>query len=191
MEQVRVIVSVPVPDLGDIAWSCPIADGELMDLGSYTHNVMHVIAAELGGEPTLVHARTGHLEGTDERVDAWAVVDYDLPGGALGLTENNLIGHLDFTITVVGSKGTLHHAQLTYVHTDDRLLLLRGGEEKLVEKLGRASTFTPPAPRLPGRHPLRNAVHTGTADALANTRAIYAAYESAGLPPRPSVDPAG
>jgi len=190
VRQVRAIMSVPVPDLTDIRWSWPLAGGATMDLGSYTLNVLQVIAAELGGEATLVRSRMGHLEGTDERVDAWSVVDCELPGGAIGLAENNLLGPMDFTITVVGTKGTLHQAQLSYVHTDDRLMLFREGES-LVEELGRTSTFTYQL------RAFRDAIRfgapytTGTADALANMRAIDLAYELAGLPPRPSVDAVG
>lgn len=189
IQQVRAIMSVPVPDLDDIRWSWPLAGGAMMDLGSYTLNVIQVIAAEMGGEATLVRARTGHLDGTDERIDAWSLVEYELPGGALGLAENNLIGPQDFTITVIGSKGTLHQAQLSYVHTDDRLMLFRDGES-IVEELGRTSTFTYQLRAFRDAIRLGTPYSTGTADALANIRAIDAAYAAAGLPPRPSVDPA-
>jgi predicted dehydrogenase len=187
IQQVRAIMSVPVPNLDDIRWSWPLAGGSLMDLGSYTLNVIQVIAAELGGEARLVSAKAGHNEGTDPRVDAWSVVNYELPGGAVGIAENNLLGPLDMTITIVGSKGTLHQAQLSYVHTDDRLLLFRKGES-IVEEHGRTSTFTYQLRAFRDAIRLGTPYPTGTADALANMRAIDAAYELAGLPPRPEVN---
>lgn len=186
VQHVRAIMSVPVPNLSDIRWSWELAGGALMDLGCYTINVIRTISHALGGEPTLVSADAGHLEGTDERIDAWSVLRYELPGGVSGLSEVNLLGPQDFSITVVGSRGTIHQANLSYVHTDDRLMIFRDGES-IVENLGRTSSFTYQL------RAFRDAIREGrpfattTEEAVANMRAIDDAYRLAGLAPRPSV----
>lgn len=187
VRQVRAIMSVPVPNLDDIRWSWDLAGGSLMDVGCYTINAIRTISAEvLGGEPVLTSAAAGSIEGTDDRVDAWSTLQYALPGGAIGLSEASLIGPMDFTITVTGSKGTLHQANLSYVHTDDRLMLFRR-DEVLVEELGRTSSFTYQL------RAFRDAIRTGAAytttaaDGVANMRAIDAAYALAGYPARPTL----
>ncbi|MFV0452364.1 MAG: Gfo/Idh/MocA family protein [Propioniciclava sp.] len=186
VRQVRAIMSVPVPDLADIRWSWELAGGALMDLGCYTISVIQTLAHLLGGEPRLLTSTAGHLEGTDERIDAWAVQSYELPGGALGLSEVNLLGPQDFSATVVGTRGTIHQANLSYVHTDDRLMLFREGEA-MVEELGRTSSFTYQFRAF--AHAIRSGGPnlTDTADAWQNMAAIDEAYRAAGLPPRPSV----
>ena len=190
VQHVRAIMSVPVPNLEDIRWSWDFAGGALMDLGCYTINAIRTIAQELGGEAQLVGAKTGHLEGTDERIDAWSVLDYELPGGASGLSEVNLLGPQNFSLTVVGSKGTIHQANLSYVHTDDRLMIFRSGSA-VIEEMGRTSSFTYQL------RAFRDAIRSGepyvttTETAVANMRAVDDAYRLAGLPLRPSIATAG
>lgn len=189
VQHVRAIMSVPVSDLSDIRWSWDLAGGALMDLGCYTISAIRAISQELGGEATLLDAQAGHLDGTDERVDAWSTISYRLPGGASGLSEVNLIGPQDFSVTVVGSKGTIHQANLSYVHTDDRLMIFRNGEAT-TENLGRTSSFTYQM------RAFRDAIRSGTPfpttteAAVGNMQAIDDAYSMAGLPPRPTIDAA-
>ncbi|MCS5497840.1 Gfo/Idh/MocA family oxidoreductase [Cnuibacter physcomitrellae] len=187
VQQVRAVMTVPVPDLSDIRWSWPLAGGSMMDLGIYCIDVIQTFAASLGGEPRLLTARTGHLEGTHPDVDAWSELTYELPNGALGVAEMNLIGPQHFVITVVGSKGTAHQANLSYVHTDDRILVFTGGDSR-VEELGRTSSFTYQMRAFVDavRHGTPHV--TTTESALRDMRAVDAAYAMAGLPPRPSYE---
>lgn len=183
VQQVRAIMSVPVPNLEDIRWSWDLAGGALMDLGCYTINAIRTISLALGGEPALASAKAGALAGTDERVDAWSVLQYELPNGATGLSEVNLIGPQDFSVTVVGSRGTVHQANLSYVHTDDRLMVVRRGEVR-VEELGRTSSFTYQLRAFRDAIRRGSSFPTTTEEAVANMRAIDDAYRMAGLPPR-------
>lgn len=187
VQRVRVVMTVDVPDLTDIRWSWPLAGGALMDVGCYGVNAIDVVAAELGGRATLRSAQTGHLDGTDPRIDAWSELRFDLPGGAEGVAELSLIGPRSFTLTAVGSLGSIHQSNLSYVHTDDRLMITTAAGTR-VERLGLTRSFT---------YQLRafqNAIRHGAdypttaLEAVENLRTIDAAYEMAGLPSRISVD---
>ena len=187
VQHVRTIMSTPVTNLNDIRWSWDLAGGALMDVGCYTINALRAISHELGDvEPRLLTAVAGHLEGTDERIDAWSRLTYELPDGVGGLCEMSLIGPQDFSATVVGSRGTIHQANLSYVHTDDRLIVVRDGET-LVEELGRTSSFTYQLRAFRDAIRLGRPFPTTTADAVINMQAIDQAYSMAGLPPRESV----
>ena len=186
VQRVRVVMTVDVPDLSDIRWSWPLAGGALMDVGCYCVNALDVVAAELGGPATLRSARTGHLEGTDPRIDAWSELRFDLPGGAEGVAELSLIGPRSFTLTAVGSRGSIHQSNLSYVHTDDRLTVTTQAGTR-VERLGQTRSFTYQLRAF--RDAIRHgaAYPTTAAEAVDNLRTIDAAYELAGLPPRISV----
>lgn len=185
VQHVRAVMTVPVPDLSDIRWSWPLAGGSMMDLGIYCIDVIHTLAADLGGLPTLTSATMGHLDGTHPEIDSWSELTYELPNGAPAVAEMNLIGPQHFVITVTGSRGTVHQANLSYVHTDDRILVFTGGDSR-VEELGRTSSF------IYQMRAFEDAVRNGTpyptntASALVDLRAVDAAYAMAGLPPRPS-----
>ncbi|WP_449282058.1 Gfo/Idh/MocA family protein [Leucobacter sp.] len=187
VQWVRAVMTVDVPDLRDIRWSWPLAGGALMDVGCYVIDAIGHVARALGGEATLRTARTGHREGSDPRVDAWAEMTFELPDGVHAVAEANLMGPRDFTLTAVGSLGSVHQANLSYVHTDDRLIVTTAAGTR-VEHLGLTSSFTyqmrafRDAVRAGGDH------HTTTAAAVENLRVIDRAYEMAGLPPRPSVE---
>ena len=185
VQHIRAVMSVPVPDISDIRWSYPLAGGSLMDLGVYCIDVIHTLAADLGGAPRLATAKTGHLDGTHPEVDAWSELTYELPGGVAATAEMSLIGPQHFVITVVGSKGTVHQPNLSYVHTDDRIMVFTRDSTR-VEELGRTSSFIYQMRAFADS--VRNGAPyvTTTASALTDMRAIDAAYDLAGLSPRPS-----
>ncbi|MBO1901553.1 Gfo/Idh/MocA family oxidoreductase [Leucobacter weissii] len=183
---VRAVMTVDVPDLQDIRWSWPLAGGALMDVGCYVIDAIDHVARELGGAAKLTSTRTGHMEGTDPRVDAWAELAFELPNGVHAVAEANLVGPRDFTLTAVGSKGSIHQCNLSYVHTDDRLIVTTAAGTR-VENLGLTRSFTYQL------RAFRDAIRSGadypttTAAAVRNMRVIDQAYEMAGLPLRPSV----
>ncbi|UOR01341.1 Gfo/Idh/MocA family oxidoreductase [Leucobacter allii] len=185
VQYVRVVMTVDVPDLNDIRWSWPLAGGALMDVGCYVIDALDHVAAELGGEARLLDIKTGHAEGTDPRVDSWAEMTFALPGGVHGAAEVNLTGPRIFTATAVGSKGSVHQSNLSYVHTDDRIFVTTA-EGTRVENLGLTSSFTFQMRAF--RDAIRTGAeyHTTTAAAVENMRTIDAAYEMAGLPLRPT-----
>ena len=182
---VRAVMTVDVPDLSDIRWSWPLSGGALMDVGCYVIDAMDRVAAELGGRAELVEARCGHRAGSDPRVDAWAELRFELPGGVPAVAEVNLLGPREFTLTAVGSRGSVHQANLSYVHTDDRLIVTTERGTR-VERHGRTSSFTHQM------RAFRDAIRTGaeydttTGAAVRNLRGVDRAYELAGLPVRPS-----
>lgn len=184
---VRAVMTVDVPNLEDIRWSWPLAGGALMDVGCYVIDAIDHVARELGGEAKLDSVRTGHLEGTDPRVDAWAELTYELPNGVHAVAEANLVGPRDFTLTAVGSKGSIHQSNLSYVHTDDRLIVTTAAGTR-VERLGLTRSFTYQMRAF--RDAIRFGVDypTTTAAAVKNMEAIDRAYEMAGLPLRPSLE---
>jgi predicted dehydrogenase len=187
VQQVRAVMTVPVPDVSDIRWSWPLAGGSMMDLGIYCIDVIHTLSADLGGLPKLTSATTGHLDGTHPHIDSWSELSYELPNGGSAVAEMNLIGPQHFVITVVGSRGTAHQANLSYVHTDDRVLVFTAGTSR-VEELGRTSSFIYQMRAFESAIRDKTPYPTNTEQALLDLGAVDAAYEMAGLPPRPSAD---
>lgn len=186
VQWVRAVMTVDVPDLQDIRWSWPLAGGALMDVGCYVIDAIGHVASELGGTAELTSTRTGHLEGTDPRVDAWAEMTFDLPNGACAIAEANLVGPRDFSLTAVGSRGSIHQANLSYVHTDDRLIVTTAAGTR-VERLGLTRSFTYQMRAF--RDAIRHGADypTTTAAAVRNMQTIDQAYGMAGLPVRPSI----
>lgn len=185
VQHVRAVMNVPVTDTSDIRYSWPLSGGSLMDLGVYTIDAIRAVAAELGGEPQLVSATAGRLDGLHPNIDSWSEIGLQLPGGAMAVAEMNLMGPQHFVVTVMGSLGTVHQSNLSYVHQDDRVTIVKGGEHR-VEELGRTSSFTYQM------RALRDAIRYGkpfvttTESALVNAQFIDDAYQLAGLPPRPT-----
>ena len=187
---VRAVMTVDVPDLNDIRWSWPLAGGALMDVGCYVIDAIDHVAAELGGEAKLLDVKTGARAGADPRIDSWAELTFALPGGVHGVAEVNLVGPRDFSLTAVGSKGSLHQCNLSYVHTDDRLLVSTD-EGTRTEHLGLTSSFIHQMRAFRDAIRLGAEYHTTTAAAVKNMRTIDAAYEMAGLPVRPTSEKDG
>ncbi|MEJ6488763.1 Gfo/Idh/MocA family oxidoreductase [Leucobacter sp. USCH14] len=184
---VRAVMTVDVPDLSDIRWSWPLAGGALMDVGCYVIDALDHVAAELGGEAQLLAVKTGSRSGADPRVDSWAELTFALPGGVHGVAEVNLVGPREFSLTAIGSQGSLHQCNLSYVHTDDRLLVSTGSDAR-TEHLGRTSSFVHQMRAFRDAVRLGADYHTTTAAAVRNMRTIDAAYEMAGLPVRQTIE---
>ena len=184
IQRVRAVMTVDVPDLGDIRWSWPLAGGALMDVGCYVIDALGHVARELGGDAVLRTAKTGHLEGTDPRIDSWAEMTFDLPGGVPAAAEVSLAGPRVFTLTAVGSRGSVHQANLSYVHTDDRVVVTTAAGTR-EEHLGLTSSFTHQMRAFKDAIRSGAEYHTTTSAAVENLRVIDQAYEMAGLPPRP------
>lgn len=185
VQQVKVVMTADVPDRHDIRWSWPLAGGALMDVGCYCFDAIDQVSALLGGEPELLSSVAGHAEATDERVDSWSRQTFRLPHGAEAIAESNLLGPKEFTLTVIGSRGSVRQCNLSYVHTDDRLIISTA-EGARTEELGRTRSFTFQMRAF--ENAIRNGASypTTTAAAVRNMRVVDAAYGMAGLPARPS-----
>lgn len=185
LQHLRVVMTVDVPDRQDIRWSWPLAGGALMDVGCYCIDAIDQVSSTLGGTSTLTSSVTGHAGGTDDRIDSWARMEFLLPSGATASAECNLLGPREFTLTAIGSEGSIHQCNLSYVHTDDRLIVSTSKGTR-TEALGRTRSFTYQM------RAFRDAIRQGspypttTAAALRNVETLDAAYQMAGLPVRPA-----
>lgn len=187
LQQLRVVMTSDVPDRNDIRWSWPLAGGAIMDVGCYCIDAIDQVSASLGGESELLSSMTGHAAGTDERVDSWSRLTFRLPNGAEATAESNLLGPREFTLTAIGSEGSLRQSNLSYVHTDDSLIIsTRAGTR--TENPGRTRSFTYQMKAFEDAIRTGKSYHTTTAAALRNMQMVDAAYEMAGLPIRPSFE---
>lgn len=186
IQDLRVVMTSNVPDRNDIRWSWPLAGGAIMDVGCYCIDAIDQVSDLLGGESELVSSVTGHATGTDERVDSWSRLTFRLPNGAKAIAESNLLGPNEFTLTAIGSKGSLRQCNLSYVHTDDRLIVCTNAGTR-IENPGRTRSFTYQMKAFKDAIRHGKPYHTTTATALRNMQVVDAAYEMAGLPIRPSM----
>lgn len=185
LQYLRVTMTVDVPDRQDIRWSWPLAGGAIMDVGCYCIDAIGHVSALLGGESQLTSSEVGHASGTDDRIDSWSRMTFRLPNGADAIAESNLLGPREFTMTAIGSEGSVRQCNLSYVHTDDRLIISTLDGTR-TEELGRTRSFTYQM------QAFRDAIRYGasyptTAEAaVKNMQTVDDAYRLAGLPPRPT-----
>jgi predicted dehydrogenase len=183
IELVEASMTINPPPEGDLRWSYPLAGGCLMDLGSYTLHVQRTLGQYLGGEPTVTAATAG--EGPIG-VDAWANVELSFPSGARGLALNRFDGdEWVFPLRVVGSRGEAIAHQFSQPHADDRITVTVDGRTR-VERHGDRTSYDYQFDALDALVRSGVPVPTDAADAVGNMLLIDAAYEAAGMSPRPS-----
>lgn len=92
-------------------------------------------------------------------------------------------GPWDFSIDVVGEKGSAHIDNFVNVHQNDRLTLRTPGGEH-VEHCGLRSTYHYQMDALAAAITEGRPFPTGAEDAVANMQMIDACYRASGLRPR-------
>lgn len=156
-----------------------LGGGSLMDLGCYP---VHWVRAFMGEEPTVVRA-SGSLNplGADLSVAA----DLQFPSGATALITSAMLeepGHLNSSLEVVGTQGTLVVKNLVFPSRGHSITLSHNGLDRIWTVRG-LETYD---------HQLEAIVHglqsgqellTEGPDSVSNMKVIDAIYAAAGLGP--------
>jgi len=141
VEYVEARMLMPPPPAGDPRWVAALAGGSLMDVGCYAVHGIRDFADLLGGEPVPVTARAGELP-AHPGVDAWLAGDLEYPNGVMAHLETSMThGRWDFSLRVVGARGEVFAPAYVLPHTDDRVIVTIGTQQR-TEELGRKSTYT-------------------------------------------------
>lgn len=175
---------MPPPPSGDLRWDIDVAGGGLMDVGCYAVHGLRDLASLLGGEPAVVRAQAGEIPGHPD-IDAWLTADLAFPNGVPARIECSMThGVLDFSFRIVGSKGEAFAPAFVLPHTDDRIIITVGTEQR-VEELGTRSSYTYMLEAL--RNLVREGVPmvTDADDAVVTMQAIDDIYSAAGMRLRP------
>ncbi|MBI1351114.1 MAG: gfo/Idh/MocA family oxidoreductase [Actinomycetales bacterium] len=175
---------MPPPPAGDLRWDFVVAGGGLMDVGCYAVHGLRDLAGLLGGEPSVVRARAGEIP-AHPGIDAWLAADMAYPNGVPAHIETSMThGILDFSFRVVGSKGEVFAPAFVLPHTDDRVMVTVGTEQR-VEELGTRTSYTYMLEAL--RRLIRDGepMTTDADDAVVTMQIIDDIYGAAGMPLRP------
>lgn len=175
---------MPPPPAGDLRWDFAVAGGGLMDVGCYAVHGLRDLAGLLGGEPSVVSARAGEVP-AHPGIDAWLAADMAYPNGVPAHIETSMThGILDFSFRVVGSKGEVFAPAFVLPHSDDRVIVTVGTEQR-VEELGTRTSYTYMLEAL--RRLIRDGepMTTDADDAVVTMQIIDDIYGAAGMPLRP------
>ncbi len=113
------------------------AGGGILDVGGYPVSYARAILGAASGrpvlEPTGITAR-GSLGPTG--IDEWAVADLTFPGGATASVRTGVRMADPTTVTVHGSRGTLHLSDPWTLGTEQRIVVSTTDDEQVVEFSG-------------------------------------------------------
>jgi predicted dehydrogenase/aryl-alcohol dehydrogenase-like predicted oxidoreductase len=113
------------------------AGGGILDVGGYPVSYARAILGAAGGravlEPTAVTAR-GTLGPTG--VDEWAVADLTFPGGATASVRTGVKMSDPTTVTVHGSRGTLHLSDPWTLGTEQQIVITTVDGDRVIEFSG-------------------------------------------------------
>ncbi|HET8602063.1 MAG TPA: Gfo/Idh/MocA family oxidoreductase [Segeticoccus sp.] len=186
LRSVETPMRMPAPADDDPRWDLGLAGGSTMDLGCYSIHAVRMIGQRYGGPPTLVAAKAGERAG-HPGVDEWLTAEYVYPSGATAVAGSHMAADAwDFSLTVVGSRGQLRVENFVQPHVNDRLTVTTTEGER-VEHLGERSSYTFQLEALTAHLRQGALFPLDLDDAVAQMEAIDAAYELAGLPPRPTL----
>jgi predicted dehydrogenase len=187
IEHVATMVAIPAPPDDDLRWSLALAGGAVMDLGCYSLHAQRMAGRLAGGSPVVVSARAGTRTGSPD-VDEWLDADLAFPGGVTGSARCHMAhGQVEITFRIVGSDGEAVAHNFVQPHLDDRLTVTTGDGSR-TESLGRRSSYTYQLEAFAAAVRSGEALPIDAADAVSNMRLIDAAYQAAGLSPRPVSD---
>lgn len=176
---------MPPPSAGDPRWLGRLAGGSLMDVGCYAVHGIRDFAPLLGGEPRVMRASGGCLPDHPD-VDAWLAGDLEFPNGVGAHLESSMThGCLDFSLRVVGVEGEIFAPAFVLPHTDDRVIVTVGTEQR-VEECGTRSTYSYQLEAM--ARLVREGVPmvTDSSDAVVTMETIDELYAAAGLPTHPT-----
>ncbi len=184
IQHVDTMVAIPAPPDDDPRWSLALAGGAVMDLGCYSLHAQRILGALLGGPPAVVAARAGTRAGRPE-VDEWLDADLVFPDGATGSARCHMAyGDVEMSLRIVGSDGEIVAPSFVLPHLNDELMVTIGGESR-TESLGLRSSYTYQLEAFAAAVRHGASLPLDAEDAVANMQIIDAAYQAAGLSPRP------
>ena len=176
---------IPMPDKTDLRLQFDLAGGSIMDVGCYALHSQRMISQLItGGEPTVVSTEANAPDG---KLDTKLNVQLKYPNGVAALAKGDFeSAALDASLTLTGSKGSVHLPNFVVSGWDPRVIVDVAGNKR-VEQLPSISTYTYQLIAFADAVDLGKPVKTDAKDALAQSQLIDSAYESANLPLRPTL----
>jgi predicted dehydrogenase len=185
MESVDAPMRMEAPGEGDPRWDLALAGGAVMDLGCYSLHAARVLGQFAGGEPHVVWAEAGERDG-HPGVDEWLTAELVYPSGAHAVAGCHMDSpEWDFSLTVVGTNGTIHAPNFVQPHLDDRLVVTDAFGTR-TERLGTRSSYTFQLEAFAAHVREGTELPIDARDATVHMELIDATYAAAGLDPRPS-----
>ncbi len=175
---------IPMPEKDDLRLKFDLAGGSMMDVGCYSLHSQRMISQLIAdGEPTIVKADANAADG---KIDTKLYMQLKYPNGVAALAKGDFESDLmTAPLTVTGSKGSVHLPNFVVSGWDPRVIVEAGGQKR-VEHLPSISTYTYQLIAFADAVDLGKPVKTDAKDALIQAQLIDAAYQSAGLPLRPT-----
>ena len=171
---------IPLPSRGDIRWQLDLAGGSMMDVGCYT---IHLLRTLVGEEPDVFRAAARERS---PGVDKWLQADMRFGSGATGRVTASMLSprFLSLGARVEGDEGELRVLNPYAPHFFTRLTVRHDSRKRTEPRPSREPTYAFQLRAFAGAVLRGEPALTGPADAIANMRAIDAAYRAAGLEPR-------
>jgi len=177
---------MPPPAAGDLRWDAAVSGGGLMDVGCYAVHAIRDLAGLVGGEPSIVRARAGEIP-SHPGVDAWLNADLELPNGVPARLESGMThGVLDFSLRIVGTNGEAYAPGFVLPHTDDRVIVTVGTDQR-VEQLGPRLSYAYMLEALARLLREGEPMITDADDAVMTMTLIDDLYRAAGMQPRTAI----
>jgi len=175
---------IPMPEKDDLRLKFDLAGGSMMDVGCYSLHSQRMISQLIAdGEPTIVKADANAADG---KIDTKLYMQLKYPNGVAALAKGDFESDaMTAPLTVTGSKGSVHLPNFVVSGWDPRVIVEAGGQKR-VEHLPSISTYTYQLIAFADAVDLGKPVKTDAKDALIQAQLIDAAYQSAGLPLRPT-----
>ena len=155
-----------------------------MDVGCYSLHSQRMISQLIAdGEPTIVKADANAADGN---IDTKLYMQLKYPNGVAALAKGDFESDvMTAPLTVTGSKGSVYLPNFVVSGWDPRVIVEAGGQKR-VEHMPSISTYTYQLIAFADAVDLGKPVKTDAKDALIQAQLIDAAYQSAGLPLRPT-----
>ena len=185
VEHVEVVMGFGLTNDSDPRWDFDLAGGALMDVGCYALHGIRTLGTALGGEPAVTSASAIARE-ADPRVDAELSGDLEYPTGATAHFRSSFqLPEMTFTMHLRGTRGQALAHNFVAPALDNRITVVTGGQSH-TEHHGDKTTYTYQLEAF-ARHVREGTpIHTGSADAVAQSALMDACYQAAGLPLRPT-----
>lgn len=181
IRSVDLVLATPAPPGNDPRWSRELAGGATMDLGCYVLDAARQLGSWIGAEPEIVSA-AATLRAPE--VDASMRVELFYPGGVSGHCVWDMdAGERTMTWSVTGTGSTATSPAFAVPHTDNRLIVSRGGRASK-EVLGDQTSYTYQLTRLVDALRGGQPFPADIDGSVANAELIDECYRRAGLSPR-------
>lgn len=171
-----------LPDRTNIRYVHDLAGGSTMDLGCYS---LHLVRTLVGEEPEVVSA-TFRPSPEDDRIDEALTAQLRFPGGVTATVSSSLLEEVERqSATVTGTRGVLQIEGFVKPQEGVSLTLTTEAGTTAIELGEQPTSYRCQLDAFVAAVRTGVAPLTGTAEAVAQMRAIDAMYRAAGLSPRP------